>query len=89
MWKIKSMVVLETIYHNIMDIIDNGPHIPTFDETKDDVKTGVIKKNPKHIFREQDKQLFNLDVHARVAIGNFIPYDTYHLVQHYVLAKKR
>lgn len=51
------MVVIETMGHNMMDIIDNCPHIPTFNETKDSVKTGVIKKTPKHLFSEQDKRL--------------------------------
>mgnify|MGYP001547164625 CR=1 FL=1 len=49
MWKTKAIVVLETMDHNMMDIIGNGPHIPTFDETKDSVKSGVIKKTPKHL----------------------------------------
>lgn len=88
MQKTKSMVVIETMGHNMMDIIDNCPHIPTFNETKDSVKTGVIKKTPKHLFSEQDKRLQNLDVHAHTAIGNSLPYDIYHLVHNCVYAKR-
>lgn len=71
-----------------MYIIDNGLYIPTFDETKDSVKTYVVKKAPKHLFSEEDKSLYNLDVRDRAELGNSLPYDIYHLIQNCVFAKE-
>lgn len=53
----------------MMNIIDKGPHIPTYDETKYGVKTSVIKNTRKHQFNEEDK-MFNLDIRARSAVCN-------------------
>lgn len=57
-------------------------------KTKDGVKTGVIKKTPKHQFTEDDKHLYNLHIHAWGTIGNSLPYDIYHLVQNCISAKE-
>lgn len=78
-WKRKTIVVLEIMEYNMMDIFEKIPHIPNIDETKDGVSTGVIKRIPKHQYIEEDKKLINVDVHARTTIGNSLPYDIYHL----------
>lgn len=82
------MVVLETIDHDMMDIIEKCPHVPTFDETKDGVKTSVIKKTTKHLFCEEDKRLHNLNFQAHIVIGNYPSYDIYHLVLNCVFTKE-
>lgn len=43
------MVILEPVDHNMLGIIDIGPHIPTYEDTKYGVKIGVIKKTHKHL----------------------------------------
>lgn len=69
MWKSNAMVVLKSMDHNMMDIIDKGPYIPTYDETKYGFKTSVIKKTRKDQFNEEEK-MFNLDIRARSGIRN-------------------
>lgn len=56
-----------------MDITEKGSHIPFIKETKEGVKTGVIKKTPKHQITKEDKQFFSLDVRDRATIGKSLP----------------
>lgn len=55
MWKIKAMVVLEIMDFNMMDIITNGPHVPTFQERKYGVPTSTTMRTPTHSFSKEDK----------------------------------
>ena len=81
MWKSKAMVVLETLDYAMLDVIENGPIIPMFQPMKDNVKDGEPKEKPFHEFEENDKRQYSLDVRARAAVINALPYDVYHLVQ--------
>ncbi|KAL4563399.1 hypothetical protein LXL04_027440 [Taraxacum kok-saghyz] len=71
MWKTKAMVVLETMDYDMLDIYTLGPH----------------KQTPKHDYTAEDKRLIHLDIKARAAIGNALPYDIYHLVTNCESAK--
>lgn len=73
--------------YNIIDMIINGPHIPTFIETKDGATTGVTKRTPPHQYIKDDKKLLNMDVRVCAAIGNALPYDILHLFQNCILTE--
>ena len=42
-----------------------------------------LKQKPEMSYDDDDKRLLSLDVKARAAIGNCIPYHIYYLVQNY------
>ena len=75
------MVVLETLDYAMLGVIENGPIIPIYQPMKDNVKDGEPKEKPLHEFDEKNTRQYSLDVRARAAIINALPYDVYHLVQ--------
>lgn len=79
-WKSKAIMVLETMYYSMINIVKDGPHIHMYQTMKDNVKDGDEVKKPAHEFNENKKRLVALDVKARVAIGNALLYDIYHFV---------
>ena len=88
MWKTKAMVVLETMDYDMLDIVTLGPHVPMFQPTKAGVAEGEKKQTPKHDYTAEDMRLIYLDIKARAAIGNALPYDIQHLVQNCESAKE-
>ena len=87
MWKAKALIVLETMDYGMLDIVNKGPHVPMYQPMKDGVADGPKKPTEKHQFSEEDRRLVMLDVRARAAIGNSLPYNIYHLVQNAASAK--
>ena len=79
-WKAKALIVLETMDYGMLDIVNKGPHVPMYQPMKDGVADGPKKPTEKHQFSEEDRRLVMLDVRARDAIGNSLPYNIYHLV---------
>ena len=79
MWKTKTMVVLETMDYEMVKIIKTGPHIPIFQPIVNNAPIGPMKQKPESSYDNDDKRLVNLDVRARAAIGNSLPYYIYHL----------
>lgn len=49
----------------------------------DNVSIGGKKPKPKSSYGEEDKRLTSLDVKARAAIANSLPYHIHHLVHNY------
>ena len=68
------MVVIETMDYDMLDIVTLGPHVPMFQPIKG-VTEGEKKRTPKHDYTAEDKRLIHLDIKARAAIGNALPYD--------------
>ena len=87
MWKSRAITVLESMDYHMLDIITNGPHVPTYQPTNDNVAAGERQKKEVHNFDDNDKRLANLDVRARSAICNALPYNIYHIVQNEKTAK--
>ena len=81
MWKTKAFYVLEAMDENMLDIVNDGPHQPMYQPMKDRVPDGPKKPATKDLWTSQDKHLVSLDVKARSAISNALPYHTFHLVQ--------
>ena len=88
LWKAKAISILEIMDYNMLDIIKNGPHIPTYQPTKNGVAYGPKRTSGKHQFSEDDRQLVMLNVRARTAIGNSLPYRIYQRVQYAASAKE-
>ena len=65
-----------------------GPHVSMFQPTKEYVDVGEKKNTPKNEYTNEDKLLISLDVKARAAIGNALPYEIYHLVQKFESSKE-
>ena len=87
MWKTKALMVLETMDYNMMEIVNTGPYVPTFQPMKDNVPDGPRQATEKHAYTEDDKRMVMLDTRAHAAIGNALPYNIYHLVQNAESAK--
>ena len=81
MWKTKALYVLEAMDEHMLDIVNDGPHQPMYQPMKDHVADGPKKPASKDQWTSTDKHLVSLDVRARSAISNTLPYHTFHLVQ--------
>lgn len=42
------MMVLETVDYSMMDIINDGPHVPMYHPMKENVKDGDVVEKPTH-----------------------------------------
>lgn len=47
MWKSKAMVVIETIDFDLLNIVDNGPHVPMYRPMVSNAPSGPMKQNSK------------------------------------------
>lgn len=81
MWKTKALVVLETIDHDMLDIVNHGPHIRMYQPMVNNALAARLKQKAKESYDEEDKRLISLDVKARVSFGNSLAYRIYHLLQ--------
>ena len=81
MWITKAMVVLETMDYEMLKIVEKGPHIPMYQPMVNNFIIGPLKRKPETRHDGDDKKLIRLDVKARVAMGNSLPYHVYHLVK--------
>lgn len=75
------MVVLGIMDYVMLNIVNNGPHIPMYQPMADNPPAGALNPKPKTRYDEEDKRLMSLYLKERAAIGNSLPYQIYHLVQ--------
>src|SRR3990170_4063434 len=96
-WKGRMSLFLESIDHNMPDILADGPHVPTSTLVIDaivsdgqptipaEVRTIVKDKSD---WCDEDRRLANLDVKARNFIVQAVPRDIYHSIKMCPTARK-
>ena len=56
MWKSRAITVLESMDYNMIDIITEGPYVPMFQPSVDNVSTGPKQMKEKHNFKDGRKK---------------------------------
>ena len=77
------MVVLETIDFDMLNLIENAPHITMYKTMVNNAHVGPLKQNPKASYEDDGRSLISLEVKARIVRRNSLPCHVYHLVQNY------
>ncbi|XP_023756249.1 uncharacterized protein LOC111904752 [Lactuca sativa] len=80
-WKSKAMDALEIMDFDMLDVINKGPITITNQSSNDGASDSKLKRKSISGFNKEEKRVLNLDVKARVAIRNSLPYYIYRLVQ--------
>lgn len=88
MWNTKSLVVLETMEYDMLDIANHGSHVPMYQSMVNKSLAGGLKLKPKVSYDEEDKRLIILHVKAKAAIIYSLSYHIYHLVQNCEFAQE-
>ena len=71
----------ETMDYDMLDVINKDPIVPMDQLSNDNASDSELKHKFVPGYKKEDKRVLNLDVKARIAIGNSLPYHVYRLVQ--------
>ena len=76
-WKSKAMDVLEIMDYDMLDIINKGPIVVMNQSSNDNTSNSESNKKCVPRYNKEEKRVLNLDVKARVFIGNSLPFSVY------------
>ena len=88
LWKIKALYALESVDEDMLDCVNSGVFIPTYQPMKNNAPDGDRVMTPKKDWTTEDKRKIGLDVRARAAISYALPYSIFSLVQNCTTAKE-
>nr|KAJ0187178.1 hypothetical protein LSAT_V11C900480560 [Lactuca sativa] len=80
-WKSKSMEVLEFMDFDMFDVVNKGPIVAMHQSSNDGASNSKLKGKSVPGYNKEEKRMLNLDVKARLDIGNSLPFSVYCLVQ--------
>lgn len=62
-------------------VVNKGPIAGLHQSSNNGASGSKLKGNPVPCYKTKEKRMLSLDVKARIAIGNFLPFSIYYLVQ--------
>ena len=80
-WKSKAMDALDFIDFDMLDVTNKGPITAMDESTNDGVSGSKVKGKSAPGYNKDEKRIRNLDIQARAAIQNSLPFFVYPLVQ--------
>ena len=94
MWKSRAHLFLSTLDIQMLNIVTEGPYVPTSilsvpseSEGQTSTTERIITK-PMHLWSDEDKRMVSLDVKARSALVSALPNEIYHQVLNCTSAKE-